>query len=196
MSSSREKKRSIKCAAHEIVKGIPNSQEDRVLDLPSVSTTPAYECFAERISDSSAIAKFEEDAQVGDILIVKVKRCDIVGAYVKPLCFATRIKRDLEWLDLQLLTPLSALSRRISVGQYLEARISSVNPVKVELLELKTPFFCLFALSIMTIEAPPLSSNELPEYFRIGRELPRHTDLRTYIEDSKMMRNTYLAETL
>uniref|UniRef100_A0A7I4XSU5 TPR_REGION domain-containing protein n=1 Tax=Haemonchus contortus TaxID=6289 RepID=A0A7I4XSU5_HAECO len=179
MSSSREKKRSIRCAAREIVKGIPNSQEDRVLDLPSVSTTPAYECFAERISESSAITKFEEDAQVGDILIVKVKRCDIVGAYVKPLCFATRIKRDLEWLDLQLLTPLSALSRRISVGQYLEARISSVNPVKVELLE-----------------APPLSSNELPEYFRIGRELPRHTDLRKYIEDSKMMRNTYLAETL
>ncbi|KAK6056831.1 tetratricopeptide repeat protein, partial [Cooperia oncophora] len=127
----------------------------------------------------SALNKFEEDARVDDILIVKVKRCDIVGAYVKPLCFATRIKRDLEWLDIQLLTPLSALSRRVSVGQYLEARISSLNPVKVELLE-----------------APPLSTNELPEYFRIGRELPRHTEFRDYIEDKKLMRNTYLAEAL
>ncbi|VDO92007.1 unnamed protein product [Heligmosomoides polygyrus] len=127
----------------------------------------------------SATEKFESDARVGDILIVKVKRCDIVGACVKPLCFATRLKRDLEWLDLQLLAPVSALSRRVAVGEYLEARISSVSPVKVELLE-----------------APPLSSSELPEYFRNGREMPRHSQFRNYVEESGMLRNPYLAETL
>ncbi|CAJ0595830.1 unnamed protein product [Cylicocyclus nassatus] len=179
MSSSRDRRRSIRNAAKEIISKIPNSQEGLQLDLPSVSSVPAYECFAERISESSAIEKFEEDARVGDILIVKVKRCDVVGAYVKPLCFATRIKRDLEWLDLQFLTPLSALSRRVAVGQYLEARICSVQPVKVELLE-----------------APPLATNELPEYFRNGRDMPRHSRYWDYIEESGLLRNTYLAETL
>ncbi|KAL6732341.1 hypothetical protein Aduo_003110 [Ancylostoma duodenale] len=179
MSSSRGKRRGIRSAAREIVSKIPNSQEGLLLDLPSVSSVPAYECFAERISESSAIEKFEEDARVGDILIVKVKKCDVVGAYVKPLCFATRIKRDLEWIDLQLLTPLSALSRRVAVGQYLEARVSSVQPVKVELLE-----------------APPLASNELPEYFRNGRDMPRHSRYWEFVENNGMLRNTYLAEAL
>ncbi|EYC30307.1 hypothetical protein Y032_0005g2572 [Ancylostoma ceylanicum] len=179
MSSSRGKRRGIRSAAREIVSKIPNSQNGLLLDLPSVSSVPAYECFAERISESSAIEKFEEDARVGDILIVKVKKCDVVGAYVKPLCFATRIKRDLEWLDIQLLTPLSALSRRVAVGQYLEARVSSVQPVKVELLE-----------------APPLASNELPEYFRNGRDMPRHSRYWEFVENSGMLRNTYLAEAL
>ncbi|VDM81232.1 unnamed protein product [Strongylus vulgaris] len=98
-----------------------------------------------------AIEKFEEDARVGDILIVKVKRYDVVGAYVKPLCFATRIKRDLEWLDLQLLTPLSALSRRVAVGQYLEARISSVKPVQIELLEVCLIHLLFTGLLLVTV---------------------------------------------
>ncbi|VDL65794.1 unnamed protein product, partial [Nippostrongylus brasiliensis] len=82
-------------------------------------------------------------------------------------------------LFLQLLAPVSALSRRLSVGQYLEARISSVRPVKIELLE-----------------APPLSASELPEYFRNGRDMPRHARFRDYIEESGMLRNPYLTEAL
>ncbi|KJH46041.1 tetratricopeptide repeat protein [Dictyocaulus viviparus] len=176
--SSRERRNWIRIAAKEIVCGIPNSQ-DELLDLPSVSALPPYECFAERISVSSAIEKFEEDARIGDILIVKVKKCDLVGAYVKPLCFATRIKRDLEWLNMQFLTSLSTFSRRISVGQYLEARIVSVQPVKVELRE-----------------AAPLASAEFPEYFRNGREMSSHSHYGEYVDSSGMLRNTYLTETL
>ncbi|KAJ1360745.1 hypothetical protein KIN20_019794 [Parelaphostrongylus tenuis] len=57
--SSRERRHAIRNAAREIVCGIPSSQPGDLIDLPSVSTIPAYECFAERISASSASEKFE-----------------------------------------------------------------------------------------------------------------------------------------
>ena len=34
-------------------------------------------------------------------------RFDGAGVYVKPLCFAKRVKRDLEWLDMQVRTDKS-----------------------------------------------------------------------------------------
>lgn len=143
------------------------------------SNTPAFECFAARISESDASSKFDNDVRVNDVIAVKVKRFDVVGAYVKPLCFVQRLKRDLEWLDMQLLAPVSSLSRRLTVGEYLHARVVAVKPVKIEL-----------------IEAAPLCFNQLPEYFRLGRDLPTRHTLADVIADRSEMRNPYLDTTL
>uniref|UniRef100_A0A0K0D0A3 TPR_REGION domain-containing protein n=1 Tax=Angiostrongylus cantonensis TaxID=6313 RepID=A0A0K0D0A3_ANGCA len=47
----------------------------------------------------------------------------------------------------------------------------------------------------MTVEAPPLSSAELPEYFRNGRKMEPHSQFWEYVSATGLLHNTYLAET-
>ncbi|CAI4221660.1 unnamed protein product [Auanema sp. JU1783] len=154
-------------------------EKEPVVDSVEVSPFPAFECFASHISSSNGIQNFENSVRVGDRIVVKVKKFDAAGAYLKAICYYKRIKRDLEWLDYQLLAPLHALSRRLSIGEYRLVNVTSVSPVKVELLEV-----------------PPLTFNDLPEYFRLGSELPSKSNFWKYCPAMKQYKNHYIPNTL
>lgn len=65
----------------------------------SPDPTPSFECFATRIKSCDAKMKLIRDLQVGDELCVRVKRVELAGIYVQPLCVLRRFRRCLGWIE-------------------------------------------------------------------------------------------------
>uniref|UniRef100_A0A1I7WIX7 Retrovirus-related Pol polyprotein from transposon TNT 1-94 n=1 Tax=Heterorhabditis bacteriophora TaxID=37862 RepID=A0A1I7WIX7_HETBA len=121
--SSHNRRSSVYDALSSLLTIIPNSCTEESGKSAHMSSVPSFELFASKIPASrvsnikygyyimfyltirsySALEKFEKDVRIDDILVVKVKKFDVVGAFVKPMCFAMRLKRDLEWLEMQVL---------------------------------------------------------------------------------------------
>uniref|UniRef100_A0A0N5APP2 TPR_REGION domain-containing protein n=1 Tax=Syphacia muris TaxID=451379 RepID=A0A0N5APP2_9BILA len=67
-------------------------------------STPPFECFAAQIRSYDAKVKIIHDLQVGDELCVRVKRVELAGIYVQPLCVLRPFRRNLAWIeDFQIL---------------------------------------------------------------------------------------------
>ncbi|CAD6186381.1 unnamed protein product [Caenorhabditis auriculariae] len=139
---------------------------------------PPFETFVD-VDRESARRKFEEESRVGDVLYVKVLRCDVAGAYVKPLCYAKRLKRDLEWLRLELPILQASMDRRVKIDDIIRVGVLSTNPPKYAFAQ----------------GAASVAENELPEFFREARKL-EDTKFREFANERPDRCNPYLASQL
>ncbi|CAJ0577735.1 unnamed protein product, partial [Mesorhabditis spiculigera] len=134
---SYREKLSLRAAAKHVLEGsrsypAPKDGEAST-SLTLFTETPCFETFATRLTENQAQMKYEEDIRVGDVILAKVKRFDAAGAFVKPLCTMVRIKRDLEWLDIQLVAPVNPLQRRFNTGEKVIVDVLALNPIKISI---------------------------------------------------------------
>ncbi|CAJ0962628.1 unnamed protein product, partial [Mesorhabditis belari] len=180
---STKERLSLRSAARNVIEGPrrltskPTRDEESGPSTSTFNDAPCFETFASHLSESQALVKFEEDVRVGDLLLVKVKRFDAAGAYVRPLCALNRVKRDLEWLDMQLLAPLSPMQRRFHVGEKLIVDVVSVNPIRITIFDAPTA------------ECIP------PPYFSASREV-EGTSFWKWVSRLSRVENPYLEELL
>lgn len=78
-------------------------EDSVVLDVRS-DAFPVFECFATEISSIDAKKKLYTDLRVGDELCCRIRRVELAGIYVEPLCTLHPFRRALMWIsDFQVL---------------------------------------------------------------------------------------------
>ena len=127
--------------------------------ITHLSNVPPFEAFAYDLSCSRygfcvhhsfsfrIEAQFEHDVEENDVIFVRVKSVDSVGAKVMLICFESRIRRDLSFIRetvgfftlvihfVQYIVPTSLLAPRLTSGQYYKVQVTAKRPIKLQFVQ-------------------------------------------------------------
>ncbi|KAL3997386.1 TPR repeat family protein [Acanthocheilonema viteae] len=170
---SKEDDLDVKCGNFLPENGIERllNKDSTILNVRS-DAFPVFECFATEISSLDAKKKLYNDLRIGDELCCRIRRVELAGVYVEPICTLHSFRRSLKWInDFQIL-----LERNLQSGH--DYRANDLIKVLVVGLneETKIPVFAIDE------DAGLLTEAELPTYFRNGEEIGTKT-FDEYLKD-------------
>lgn len=142
---------------------------------------PSLEYFAPEVRSIDAKKKIIEDLSVGDVLCVRVRRVELAGVYVQPLCVLHPFRRTLKYIgDFQVL-----IARDLRSGRNLRPN----DLLKVVVAE---PDETHPQLNLLQEDADLLSDADLPPYFRNGELLDRGASFDDYLSEYLPLENPSL----